>query len=177
MKNKFILGIELGSTRIKSVLIDESAKVICQGSFEWENELVNNLWTYSLDNVWHGLQQSYVNLNKEYKSIFNKPIEELSAIGISAMMHGYLALGKNDQLLVPFRTWRNTNTTQSASELSELFAFNIPERWSVAHYYHAVLNKEKHINDVAHLTTLAGYIHYKLTGKADLLDIQFIKSQ
>jgi sugar (pentulose or hexulose) kinase len=164
MKNKY-LGIELGSTRIKSVLTDDGANVIAQGSFEWENSLVDGLWTYSLEDVWKGLQVSYAELNKDYKAKFGEDITTLSAIGISAMMHGYLAFDKDDNLLVPFRTWRNTNTEQAARELTELFAFHIPERWSVAHYYQAMLNKEPHVDKVATLTTLAGYVHYKLTGR------------
>lgn len=162
---KKILGIELGSTRIKSVLIEEGTSVIAQGSYEWENELVEGLWSYSLDEVERGLQASYANLAADYKSKFGEALTEVSAIGISAMMHGYLAFDKNEKLLVPFRTWRNTNTERAADELSELFKFNVPMRWSVSHYYQAVLNKEKHINNVAFLTTLAGYVHYKLTGK------------
>lgn len=162
---KKILGIELGSTRIKSVLIDESAAVIATGSFEWENELADGLWSYSLENVEKGLQSSYAALAADYKEKFGEDLTEISAIGISAMMHGYLAFDETDNLLVPFRTWRNTNTENAADELTELFDFNIPMRWSVAHYYQAVLNGEKHINDVAFLTTLAGYVHYRLTGE------------
>ncbi len=156
-----ILGIELGSTRIKSVLIDEKATVIAQGGYEWENKLVDGFWSYSLNEVQKGLQASYKQLVKNY----GKPITKLGAVGISAMMHGYLAFDSNWNLLTPFRTWRNTTTAKAAEKLSELFAFNIPERWSVAHYYQAVLNNEKHVKDVAHLTTLAGYVHFLLTGK------------
>ena len=158
---KLILGIELGSTRIKSVLIDEHATVIAQGSFEWENSLVDGLWSYSLDEVEKGLQTSYADLLKNY----GKRIGKLDVIGISAMMHGYLAFDREDNLLVPFRTWRNTNTGKAAEELSSLFSFNIPMRWSVAHYYQAVLNNEPHVKDIAYLTTLAGYVHYRLTGR------------
>ena len=156
-----ILGIELGSTRIKAVIIDKQANVIAQGSYEWENELVDNLWSYSLDKVHEGLQASYSDLVKNY----GKPITQLDCIGVSAMMHGYLAFDENDQLLVPFRTWRNTNTAVAAEELSAEFGFNMPQRWSASHYYQAVLNKEPHVQKVAHLTTLAGYVHWKLTGK------------
>ncbi len=162
---KKILGIELGSTRIKSVLIDEETAVIAQGSYEWENELVEGLWSYSLDEVERGLRASYANLTANYKLKFGEVLTEVSAIGISAMMHGYLAFDKNEKLLVPFRTWRNTNTEKAADKLSKLFEFNVPMRWSVSHYYQAVLNGEDHIKDVAFLTTLAGYVHYKLTGK------------
>ena len=158
---KKILGIELGSTRIKSVLIDENANVLAQGSHEWENQLENGYWTYSLDAVWAGLQDSYASLIESYGS----PIETLDGIGISAMMHGYLAFDKNDNLLVPFRTWRNTTTAQAADELTKELDFNMPQRWSTSHYYQAILNGEEHVKDVSFLTTLAGYVHYKLTGK------------
>ncbi|MBQ7789085.1 MAG: ATPase [Clostridia bacterium] len=158
---KRILGIELGSTRIKAVLIDENARVIAQGSHEWENKLENGLWTYSLDDVWQGLSSSYASLCQNYK----EPIENLDAIGISAMMHGYLAFDKNDELLVPFRTWRNTNTAEAASELTSALGFNMPQRWSASHFYQAVLNKEEHVKDVTFLTTLAGYVHWMLTGE------------
>ena len=164
MKHK-ILGIELGSTRIKSVLIDEAANVIAQGSYEWENTLIDGLWSYSLDDVEKGIQTSYASLAEDYKAKFGEDLTEISAIGISAMMHGYLAFDKNDRLLVPFRTWRNTNTEAAADELTELFKFNVPMRWSVSHYYQAIMNGEEHVRDVAFLTTLAGYVHYKLTGK------------
>jgi len=162
---KKVLGIELGSTRIKSVLIDENANVIASGAYEWENALVDGLWSYSLCDVEKGLQASYAGLAADYKSKFGEELSEISAIGISAMMHGYLAFDKNDNLLVPFRTWRNTNTEKAADELTQLFEFNVPMRWSVSHYYQAVLNGEAHVKDVAFLTTLAGYVHYKLTGK------------
>lgn len=158
---KKILGIELGSTRIKAVLTDEKGAVLSQGSYEWKNSLVEGLWSYSLDEAQNGLQASYKELVKNY----GKPITNLDAIGISAMMHGYLALDKNDKLLAPFRTWRNTNTERAAKELSELFAFNVPMRWSVSQYYQSYLDKLDHVKDVAFLTTLAGYVHYKLTGK------------
>ncbi len=153
------LGIELGSTRIKSVLIDEKAKVIAQGSFEWENQLVDGLWSYSLLEVKRGLQASYADLIKNH----GKPLEKIDAIGVSAMMHGYLAFDKNNNLLVPFRTWRNTNTEDAAKELSSVLGFNMPQRWSAAHYYQAVINGESHVKDVAYLTTLAGYVHWLLT--------------
>jgi sugar (pentulose or hexulose) kinase len=162
---KKILGIELGSTRIKSVLIDENTTVIAQGSYEWENQLVDGLWSYSLDDVETGLQTSFANLANDYKAKFGELLTEVSVIGISAMMHGYLAFDKEDNLLVPFRTWRNTNAEKAADELTELFKFNIPMRWSVSHYYQAILNGEAHIKNIAFLTTLAGYVHYRLTGK------------
>ena len=162
---KKILGIELGSTRIKAVLIDESTKVIAQGAYEWENSLVDGLWSYSLADVEKGLQASYADLAFDYKNKFGEELSSVSAIGVSAMMHGYLAFDSNDRLLVPFRTWRNTNTGSAAKELCALFEFNVPMRWSVSHYYQAILNGEEHIKDVDFLTTLAGYVHYRLTGK------------
>ncbi len=162
---KAILGIEFGSTRIKAVLIDTDNNPIAQGSFEWENQLVDGLWTYSIDTIWKGLQDCYADLRKNVKAEYDCEIKQLAAIGISAMMHGYMAFGKNENILVPFRTWRNTNTAQAAAELSELFHFNIPLRWSISHVYQAILNGEEHINKIDFLTTLAGYIHWQLTGK------------
>lgn len=162
---KAILGIEFGSTRIKAVLIDTDNNPIAQGSFEWENQLVDGLWTYSIDTIWKGLQDCYADLRKNVKAEYNCEIKQLAAIGISAMMHGYMAFGKDENILVPFRTWRNTNTAKAAAELSELFHFNIPLRWSISHAYQAILNGEDHINKIDFLTTLAGYIHWQLTGK------------
>lgn len=162
---KAILGIEFGSTRIKAVLIDTDNNPIAQGSFEWENQLVDGLWTYSIDTIWKGLQDCYADLRKNVKAKYDCEIKQLAAIGISAMMHGYMAFGKNENILVPFRTWRNTNTAKAAAELSELFHFNIPLRWSISHVYQAILNGEDHINKIDFLTTLAGYIHWQLTGK------------
>ena len=157
---KKILGIELGSTRIKSVLINEKGEVLASGAHDWENQLENGYWTYSLDAVWHGLQDSYSDLVKNY----GEKIEALDSIGISAMMHGYLAFDKDDNLLVPFRTWRNTTTAAAQAELTREINFNMPQRWSGTHFYQAVLNGEEHVKDVAFLTTLAGYVHWKLTG-------------
>ena len=162
---KAILGIEFGSTRIKAVLIDTDNNPIAQGSFEWENQLVDGLWTYSIDTIWKGLQDCYADLRKNVKAEYDCEIKQLAAIGISAMMHGYMAFGKDENILVPFRTWRNTNTAKAAAELSELFHFNIPLRWSISHVYQAILNSEDHINKIDFLTTLAGYIHWQLTGK------------
>ena len=147
------------------MLIDENTTVVAQGSYEWENQLVDGLWSYSLDDVEMGLQTSFANLSGDYKSKFGEALTNIDAIGISAMMHGYLAFDKNDTLLVPFRTWRNTNAEKAADELTELFKFNVPMRWSVSQYYQAILNGEAHVKDVAFLTTLAGYVHYKLTGR------------
>ncbi len=158
---KKILGIELGSTRIKSVLIDEKANVLAQGAYEWENELVDGLWSYSLEEAEHGLQESYRDLIRNY----GEALTTVDAIGISGMMHGYLAFDENDRLLAPFRTWRNTNTARAASALTELFRFNVPMRWSVSQYYESVLDGLAHVKDIAFLTTLAGYVHYRLTGK------------
>lgn len=162
---KAILGIEFGSTRIKAVLIDTDNNPIAQGSFEWENQLVDGLWTYNIDTIWKGLQDCYADLRKNVKAEYDCEIKQLAAIGISAMMHGYMAFGKDENILVPFRTWRNTNTAKAAAELSELFHFNIPLRWSISHVYQAILNGEDHINKIDFLTTLAGYIHWQLTGK------------
>ena len=162
---KKFLGIELGSTRIKAVLIDENASVLAQGGYEWENVLVDGLWSYSLDKVEEGLQTSFADLSQNYKAKFGEDLREVSSLGISAMMHGYLAFDKDDNLLAPFRTWRNTNAEAAADELTDLFKFNLPMRWSVAQYYQSVKNGDAHVHDVAFLTTLSGYVHYRLTGK------------
>ena len=162
---KAILGIELGSTRIKAVLTDPSGKPLAQGSHEWENQLVDGLWTYSTDAIWHGLRQCYESLQADVRRLYDTSIEALGAIGVSAMMHGYLPFDKEGHMLAPFRTWRNTNTGQAARILSDLFVYNIPLRWSVSHIYQAILNGEEHVKDVAFLTTLAGYVHWQLTGE------------
>ena len=165
-QGKAILGIEFGSTRIKAVLIDAENKPIAQGSHEWENQLVDGLWTYNIDRIWYGLQDCYADLRKNVISQYDCEIEQLAAIGISAMMHGYMAFGGHDEkLLVPFRTWRNTNTGAAAAELSKLFNFNIPLRWSISHLYQCILDGEEHVKDITYLTTLAGYIHWRLTGQ------------
>ena len=160
-----ILGIEFGSTRIKAVLIDEENKPIAQGSHTWENQLVDGLWTYSLDAVWGGLQDCYADLQADVKKQYGTEIETLAAIGVSAMMHGYMAFDKQQNILVPFRTWRNTNTGPAAARLSELFVYNIPLRWSISHLYQAILNGEAHVPSIDFLTTLAGYVHWQLTGE------------
>lgn len=160
-----VLGIELGSTRIKAVLIGEDHNPIAYGSFDWENRYENGIWTYALEDVWKGLQGCYQGLSNDVLTKYHTPLKTFGAIGLSAMMHGYLAFDKNNQLLVPFRTWRNTMTEEAAKELTERFQFNIPQRWSIAHLYQAILNKEKHIKDISYLTTLAGYVHWKLTGQ------------
>ncbi|MBQ6033661.1 MAG: FGGY-family carbohydrate kinase [Prevotella sp.] len=162
---KAILGIEFGSTRIKAVLIDPEYKVIAQGSHNWENQLVDGLWTYSIEAIWFGLQDCYANLRKEVLEKYDTEIEILASIGISAMMHGYMAFNDKDEILVPFRTWRNTNTGKAAKELSDLFVYNIPLRWSISHLYEAILDNEDHVKDIKYQTTLAGYIHWQLTGK------------
>ena len=174
---KAILGIEFGSTRIKAVLIDQENKPIAQGDHEWENQLVDGLWTYSTEAIWFGLEDAYANLRKNVINEYDCEIEHLASIGISAMMHGYMAFGPTgtaskgapageaEKILVPFRTWRNTNTGEAAAELSKLFNYNIPLRWSISHLYQAILNGEEHVNDITYLTTLAGYIHWRLTGE------------
>ena len=162
---KTALGVEFGSTRIKAVLIGEDHMPIASGSHEWENRYENGVWTYSLEDVWTGLQESYRKLSNEVFEKYNTPLKTIGAIGFSAMMHGYMAFDKDGNLLVPFRTWRNTMTGQAAEKLTDLFQFNIPQRWSIAHLYQAILNKEPHIKDISHLTTLAGYVHWKLTGQ------------
>jgi len=162
---KTVLGIEFGSTRIKAVLIGEDHKPIASGSYEWENKHENGVWTYSIEDVWTGLQESYRNLCKEVTEKYGSPLKTIGAIGFSGMMHGYMAFDKNGKLLAPFRTWRNTITGQAAEKLTDLFQFNIPQRWSIAHLYQAILNKEVHVKDLSHQTTLAGYVHWKLTGQ------------
>lgn len=164
-QNKVSLGIELGSTRIKGVLLDENHQIIAQGFFDWENQIKDGVWTYPMDLIHEGVQTCYRTLNEDYKNKYGEDLTTLGAIGISAMMHGYLAFDKNDNLLVPFRTWRNTMTKDACEKLTPLLGFNIPQRWSIAHLTQAILNKEKHIKDLSYITTLAVYIHYRLTGK------------
>ncbi len=159
------LGIEFGSTRIKAVLIDENFNVMASGSHTWENKFIDGYWTYSLDDIWQGLRSAYSDLNADVEKKYGTVITNLSSICFSAMMHGYLPFDKNGNQLCEFRTWRNTTTQQSAESLTKLFDFNIPQRWSIAHLYQAILNGEEHVKDIAQLTTLAGYVHYKLTGE------------
>ncbi|MCM1066786.1 MAG: FGGY-family carbohydrate kinase [Muribaculaceae bacterium] len=159
------LGIEFGSTRIKAVLIDEEMRPIAQGSHQWENMLSDGLWTYPLEAIWFGLQDCYRDLCEDVRKRYDVEIEELAAIGISAMMHGYMPFDAEGRLLTGFRTWRNTNTGAAAAELSERFRFNIPLRWSISHLYQAILNGEEHTSQVAFFTTLAGYIHWQLTSR------------
>ena len=165
LEGKTALGVEFGSTRIKAVLIDEKGTPLASGSYEWENQYVDGIWTYDLDRVWKGLQECYQDLLSDVKKQYDAEITTIGSIGFSAMMHGYLAFDKDDNLLVPFRTWRNTITEEAAAKLTKEFNYNIPQRWSIAHLYQAILNKEEHVKDVAFFTTLAGYVHYKLTGK------------
>ena len=162
---KAILGIELGSTRIKAVLIDQENKPIAQGSHTWENQLVDGLWTYSIEAIWSGLQDCYADLRTNVKNAYGIEIKTLAAIGVSAMMHGYMPFNKKEEILVPFRTWRNTNTGRAAAALSELFVYNIPLRWSISHLYQAILDNESHVNEIDFLTTLAGYVHWQITGE------------
>ena len=164
-QGKAILGIEFGSTRIKAVVIDEENKPIAQGSHTWENQLVDGLWTYSIDTIWNGLQDCYADLRANVLKEFGVEIETFAAIGISAMMHGYMAFNEKDEILVPFRTWRNTNTGKAAAELSSLFNYNIPLRWSISHLYECILEDNEHVKDIKFQTTLAGYIHWQLTGE------------
>ena len=159
------LGIEFGSTRIKAVLVGPDNGVFASGRHEWENRLENGIWTYSLDDIWNGLQDCYKNLAEDVKAQYGETLTTIGSIGFSAMMHGYMAFDKDGELLVPFRTWRNTITEEAAAKLTEAFSYNIPQRWSIAHLYQAILNKEEHVSNIAFFTTLAGFIHWKLTGE------------
>jgi sugar (pentulose or hexulose) kinase len=162
---KTALGIEFGSTRIKTMLIGEDHMPIASGSHEWENRYEDGIWTYSLEDIWAGLQDGYQKLRIEILKKYHTPLNTIGAIGISGMMHGYMVFDKSGNLLVPFRTWRNTMTGLASKELTDLFQFNIPQRWSISHLHQAILNKEPHIKDINYLTTLAGYVHWKLTGQ------------
>ena len=165
VSGKAVLGIELGSTRIKAVLVNEKNQPIASGSHEWENQLVNNIWTYSEEAIWTGIQESYQDMVKDVKEKYGVPVKKLAAIGFSAMMHGYMPFNEAGELLVPFRTWRNTMTEKASEELTELFQYHIPQRWSIAHLYQAMLNQEPHVKDITFMTTLEGYVHWKLTGE------------
>lgn len=162
---KAVLGLELGSTRIKAVLIDEAHNPIAAGAYEWENQLVNGIWTYDLEEAWKGVQACYWELRKDVFNRFAIDLKKVKSIGISGMMHGYVPFNAKGELLVPFRTWRNTMTEEAVKELSELFNFNVPQRWSIAHLYQAILSSEEHVLEITYITTLAGYIHWKLTGQ------------
>ena len=164
-EGKAVLGIEFGSTRIKAVLINEKNEPVASGSHDWENRYDHGIWTYTLEDIWTGLQDSYRSMTQDVSEKYGTKITNLAAIGFSGMMHGYMAFDKEGELLVPFRTWRNTITADASEKLTELFRYHIPQRWSIAHLYQAVLNGEEHVKDVAFFTTLAGYVHWKLTGK------------
>lgn len=160
-----VIGIEMGSTRIKTVLIGADNSPIASGSHDWENSYVDNIWTYSLESIWQGVQDSYRKMAENVQEKYGVTIQSVKSIGFSGMMHGYLAFDKEENLLVPFRTWRNNITGQASLELTKLFNYPIPQRWSIAHLYQAILNKEKHVPDIDFMTTLAGYVHWKLTGQ------------
>lgn len=160
-----VIGIEFGSTRIKAVLIGEDNSPLASGVHDWQNELSDGIWTYSLNAINGGLQDCFADLMKNVEKKFGVKLTSAAGMGISAMMHGYLAFNERDELLVPFRTWRNTITEQAADSLTEKFGFNIPQRWSIAHLYQAILNKEEHVSDIRFVTTLAGYVHFLLTGE------------
>ena len=162
---KTALGIEFGSTRIKAVLIDGNNNPVASGSHDWENRYENGIWTYSLDDIWTGLQDAYANLAADVKTQYGIVLKKIGAIGFSAMMHGYMVFDGEDELLVPFRTWRNNITGQASEELTKLFGYHIPQRWSIAHLYQSILNGEEHVGKIHTLLTLAGYIHWKLTGR------------
>lgn len=164
-EGKTFLGIELGSTRIKAVLIDQQHQPIASGSHAWENQLVEDRWTYALEDVWAGLQACYQSLAEDVQKKYQVPLTQVGALGFSAMMHGYLAFDQADKLLVPFRTWRNTSTGPAAEVLTRELGFNIPQRWSVAHLYQAILDGEAHVPAIRYITTLAGYVHWQLTGQ------------
>ncbi len=162
---KSVLGIEFGSTRIKAVLVDENNKPIASGAHDWENRLENGIWTYSLDDIWNGLQDCYKKLTEDVEAQYGEKLTKIGAVGFSAMMHGYMAFNEKDELMVPFRTWRNTITEEASNKLTTLFNYHIPQRWTIAHLYQAILNGEEHVGDLKFVITLAGYIHWKLTGK------------
>jgi len=159
------LGIELGSTRIKAVLVDEEHNPIASGSHDWENQYVDGVWTYSIPDIWDGVKESYRNMAEEVKERYGETLTAIGAICFSAMMHGYMAFDKEGELLVPFRTWRNTMTEEASEKLTKLFSFQIPQRWSIAHLYQAILNQEEHVPQIDYLVTLEGYVHWKLTGE------------
>ncbi len=165
LAGKTVLGIEFGSTRIKAVLVDETHQPVAMGTYDWENRLENNIWTYSLEDIWKGLQGCYRSLKEDVRARYGVTLTKLGALGFSGMMHGYMPFNCEGELLVPFRTWRNTMTAEACSRLTPLFQFNIPQRWSIAHLYQAILNGEEHVKDITFFTTLAGYIHWMLSGE------------
>ncbi|PYG89424.1 sugar (pentulose or hexulose) kinase [Ruminiclostridium sufflavum DSM 19573] len=160
-----VIGIELGSSRIKTVLIGADNTLIASGNYEWENRYINSIWTYSIEDIWKGVQDSYQKMTRSVKDKFGVAVKTTGTIGISAMMHGYMAFGKNNRLLTPFRTWRNNITGQASESLTKLFNYPVPQRWSIAHLYQAILNQEEHVSEIAYMTTLSGYIHWQLTGQ------------
>ena len=162
------MGIEFGSTRIKAILVNSENQPIASGSHEWENRYEQGVWTYTLEDIWTGLQNTYADLAANVQTRYGVELRRIGALGVSAMMHGYLPFDKEAKLLVPFRTWRNTITEEAADKLSDEFNYNIPQRWSIAHLYQAVLNGEPHVKEINYLTTLAGYIHWQLTGEKKL---------
>ena len=159
------LGLELGSTRIKAVLVTPDCRTAASGSYGWENKLENGVWTYSLDEAWKGIQECYAKLAADVQQRYGVPLRKIGAVGISGMMHGYLPFAADGRLLAPFRTWRNNITGDAADALTDAFQFNIPQRWSIAHLYQAILKEEAHVKDIAFLTTLAGYVHWQLSGE------------
>lgn len=164
-EGKTTLGMELGSTRIKAVLVDEDHNPIASGGYDWENRYENGIWTYAVSDIWEGVRESYKMMAREVEKKYGETLKTIGAIGFSAMMHGYMAFDKKGELLVPFRTWRNTMTEEAASQLTELFSFHIPQRWSIAHLYQAIRNNEEHVSQIDYLITLEGYVHWKLTGQ------------
>ena len=165
IEGKTALGIELGSTRIKGVLIDYQGNVLAVGIHDWENSFIDNIWTYSLAEIHAGVRDCYNSLRKIVEETYGVTLKKIGSIGVSAMMHGYMAFDKDGELLVPFRTWRNTMTEEASEKLTEAFSYHIPQRWSIAHLYQAILKEEEHVKDIDYLTTLAGYVHWKLTGE------------
>ena len=165
LDGKTVLGIEFGSTRIKAVLVDGSHQPVAMGTWDWENRLENNIWTYSLDDIWTGLQGCYKSLADDVQAKYGVTLTKLAALGFSGMMHGYMPFNAAGELMVPFRTWRNTMTEEACKVLTPLFNFNIPQRWSIAHLYQAILSGEEHVKDITFVSTLAGYIHWMLSGE------------
>ncbi len=159
------LGLELGSTRIKAVLAGPDGTVLASGAHDWQNRFEGGYWTYHLDEVWTGVQHAFRDLARNYEAAFGEPLRTVGALGVSAMMHGYLPFDRQGRPLTAFRTWRNTTTRAAAEALTERFRFNMPQRWTVAHFYQAILNGEDHVRQVDFLTTLAGYLHWQLTGQ------------
>ena len=165
LEQKTALGIEFGSTRIKAVLIGADNAPIASGDHEWENRYDNGVWTYTLEDIWTGLQDAYTKMAADVKEKYDITLTRVGAIGFSAMMHGYMAFDKAGNLLVPFRTWRNNITEEASEKLTDLFGFHLPQRWTIAHLYQAILNGEPHVADIDYVTTLAGYIQWKMTGE------------